>query len=131
MDRIGKIITTRHDTFHIAEPIRDPYSLLYYLRTIPLSPGDTLRFNTFDNGTFTRFMTRITHREILHVPAGTYPCLVYSPFREDASLFKNQGDMTVWFSDDKQKLPVQIVIKLKYGSLVMKLKRIKTAAAIP
>ncbi len=131
VDRKEKTITTHKDTFHIAEPIRDPYSLLYYLRTIPLAPGDTLKFNTFDNGTFTRFMTRITRREILHVPAGTYPCLVYSPFRENASLFKNQGDMTVWFSDDEQKLPVQIVIKLKYGSMVMKLKKVKTREINP
>ena len=37
----GKIVTLA-DTLDIEGDIRDPYSLLYYLRTIPLHVGDTL-----------------------------------------------------------------------------------------
>jgi len=48
---------------------------------------------------------------------------VVEPFREGRMLFKNRGDMKVWLSDDSQRLPVKIISKAKFGSLVMKLAR--------
>jgi len=30
--------------------------------------------------------------------------------------------MTIWFSNDAYKIPVQIILKIKYGTMVMKLK---------
>jgi hypothetical protein len=54
---------------------------------------------------------------------GKFDCLVVEPFREGRMLFKNRGDMKVWLSDDSQRLPIKIVSKAKFGSLVMKLAR--------
>jgi hypothetical protein len=50
--------------------------------------------------------------------------LVVKPFRKGSTLLKNKGDMMIWFSNDKKKIPVQIKIKLQYGSMLLKIKEI-------
>ena len=118
------IAVTGKDTIPISRPVRDPYSLFYYLRTQPLKIGNTLQLVTFDNNKQTAFQLKVIGKQKVKVPAGTFTCLVVKPFRKQRALFKNQGDIEVWLSDDKRRLPVQIHIKLKYGSLVLKLKQV-------
>ena len=115
---------TNNDTVIVSEFIHDPYALLYYLRTIPLNIGETLNFQTFDKKRLIDFQIKIYGKETIPVPVGTYTCLVVKPYREGKSLFKNQGDMKIWLSDDARRLPVQIQIKLKYGSMLLQLKSV-------
>ncbi len=111
-----------NDSIPISETVFDPYSLFYYLRTIPLILGETLNMVTFDNGSFTDFQLRVDKRESLSGPAGKFKCLVINPFKNGKTLLKNEGDMTIWFSDDARRIPVQILVKLKYGTMKLKLK---------
>ena len=111
-----------NDSIPISGTVFDPYSLFYYLRTIPLILGETLNMITFDNGSFTDFQLRVEKRESLSGPAGTFKCLVINPFKDGKTLLKNEGDMTIWFSDDARRIPVQILVKLKYGTMKLKLK---------
>ena len=111
-----------NDSIPISGTVFDPYSLFYYLRTIPLILGETLNMITFDNGSFTDFQLRVEKRESLSGPAGTFKCLVINPFKDGKTLLKNEGDMTIWLSDDARRIPVQILVKLKYGTMKLKLK---------
>ena len=104
--------------------ISDSYSLFYFLRTIPLIIGETIDFTAFDGKNITPFQVITKTKETIKTMAGTFPCLVVKPFREGTTLLKNKGDMMIWFSDDKIRLPIQIKIKLKYGSMLLKLKDI-------
>ena len=54
----------------------------------------------------------------------TYSGTSYGSFRKGKNLFKNQGDMQIWISDDAKKLPVKIRIKMKFGSMTLLLKKI-------
>ena len=40
------------------------------------------------------------------------------------TLLKNKGDMQIWFSDNEKRIPVQVEIKLKFGTMLMKLKKV-------
>ena len=111
-----------NDTIQVRDIVFDPYSLFYYLRTVPLIIGETLNMITFDNGSFTDFQLRVDKSELLTVPAGTFNCFVVNPFKNGSSLLKNEGDMTIWFSDDKRKIPIQILVKIKYGTMKLMLK---------
>lgn len=115
------IAITNDDTINVDTQLHDPYSLFYYLRSIPLETGEILDFTAFDNNVLTEFQIKIAGKETVLVPAGTFPCVVVEPFREGKTLFKNQGDMKIWFSDDLRRIPVQIHIKLKYGSMNLQL----------
>ncbi len=121
IDKALNAIITESDTVAINGEIRDTYSLLYYLRTIPHVIGDTLSFTTFNDGKYTSFKGSFHRKETIYVPAGKFVCNVFKPFRVGKSLFKNEGDMIIWFSENNHHMPVQIQIKLKFGSMILKL----------
>ena len=124
IDYDQSIAITNGDTVIIDQFLRDSYSLFYFLRTIPLIIGETIDFTAFDGKKITPFQVITKTKETINTMAGTFPCLVVKPFREGTTLLKNKGDMMIWFSDDKIRLPIQIKIKLKYGSMLLKLKDI-------
>ncbi|MFC1527802.1 DUF3108 domain-containing protein [Candidatus Neomarinimicrobiota bacterium] len=124
IDYNNLIAITNNDTLKINGPLQDPYSLLYYFRTIPLEIGQILNFTTFDNKKLTNFQVIVDGKETVKTPAGTFPCIIIKPFREGKTLLKNDGDMKIWFSDDELRIPVQIQIKLKFGSMLLQLKTI-------
>ena len=124
IDYDKSIAITNGDTVIIDQFLRDSYSLFYFLRTIPLIIGETIDFTAFDGKKITPFQVITKTKETVTTMAGTFPSLVVKPFREGTTLLKNKGDMTIWFSDDKNRLPVQIRIKLTYGSMLLKLKDI-------
>lgn len=125
IDYNKSIAITNGDTIQITDAVRDPYSLLYYFRTIPLEIGQVLDFTTFDNKKLTGFQVIVAGKETVKTPAGRFPCIIVKPFREGKALLKNEGDMKIWFSDDELRLPVQIQIKLKYGSMLLQLKTVE------
>ena len=124
IDYDKSIAITNGDTVIIDQFLRDPYSLFYFLRTIPLIIDETIDFTAFDGKKITPFQVITKTKETINTMAGTFSCLVVKPFRKGATLLKNKGDMMIWFSDDKIRLPIQIKIKLKYGSMLLKLKDI-------
>lgn len=125
IDYDNSIAITNKDTIKINGVVRDPYSLLYYFRTIPLEIGQILNFTTFDNKKLTDFQVIVDDTETIETLAGKFSCIVVKPFRAGKTLLKNEGDMKIWFSDDELRLPVQIQIKLKYGSMLLQLKTVE------
>ena len=125
MDYEKSLAIINKDSVEISGYVRDPYSLFYYLRSIPLEVGQRLEFISFENKKTTRFQLSVTNITDIQTDLGKFECLLVKPFRKGQPLFKNEGDMQIWFSNDERKLPVQIQIKLKFGSMILKLKKIK------
>jgi len=82
MNYIDSTLTSEDDVFQIDSEIRDPFSLFYYLRSIPLKVGQKLSFKTFDNGQFVDFHIIVHRKENIRVPAGRFKCLVIEPYRK-------------------------------------------------
>ncbi len=112
------------DSIKIHDVVRDPYSLFYYLRSIPLEIGEVLEFKSFENKNTTQFKLSVTGTETISTKAGTFSCIIVRPYRKGKTLLKNKGDMQIWFSNDEKRLPVQIQIKMKFGSMLLKLKKV-------
>lgn len=124
VDYDNMIAITNQDTSKINFEVRDPYSMFYYLRTIPLEVNKPMSFSTYENRKNTEFDLVVTGKEIVNVPFGSYICKVVKPYKKGRTLFKNQGDMQIWFTDDKERLPLKIQIKLKYGSMTLYLRQV-------
>jgi hypothetical protein len=122
LDYDNSYAITNNDTITLMGRVRDPYSLLFYLRTIPLEVGQILDFTTLDNKKITSFQVIVEGRETVETPSGSYYCKIIRPFRDGKSLLKNKGDMIIWLSDDEQSIPIQIQIKLNFGSMLLQLK---------
>ena len=63
--------------------------------------------------------------ETVKVPAGKYNCIKVVPYSNTSkNIFKENGYMTAWLTNDEQKIPVKIELKTNIGDLVLKLKKI-------
>ena len=118
------IARTKTNEVEIDFEARDPFSMFYYLRTIPLKEKEIMSFTSFEGQKIVHYNLQMTGKEIINSPVGTFVCKVIRPFRKGKKLFKNQGDMQIWISDDAKRLPVKIQIKMKFGSMTLLLKKI-------
>ena len=103
---------------------RDSFSMFYYLRTNPLKKNEVMSFSSFEGKRIVHYNLQMTGTETIRTNLGTFNCKVIRPYREGKNLFKNQGDMQIWISDDRKRLPVKIQIKMKYGSMPLLLKNV-------
>jgi len=115
------IAVSGSDTTRISGLVRDPYSLFYYLRTIDLSKDSVLTFTTYDRKKLTTFQMKVGKTETLRVPAGKFKSFRVRPYHKNMALLKNKGEMDIWFSSDARRIPIQILVRLKFGTLTLKL----------
>lgn len=56
-------------------------------------------------------------KETIKTMYGKIECLKYSPSTVAGNYFKNEDDMTIWFSDDANHIPVKAHLNLILGSI--------------
>ena len=117
----------------LPEPVQDIVSSFYYLRTLPLVPGEAIRLDLFSRGKVYKLSAQVLGRERVETGAGTFdalkvqPQLRETPDGED----RNRGQLLLWFSDDGRRLPVMARTTLAIGSVTALLRRTSPPAAPP
>lgn len=101
--------------------VQDVLSAFYYVRTQNLTPGDSLEVPNHSDGKNYPLVVRVLRRETITVPAGTFTCVVVEPMLKTAGLFKQEGRLTIWLTDDARKMPVLMKSKVTVGSIVAEL----------
>ena len=103
----------------------DPISVLYSLRNKDLKLNDKYEYHILGENEIKFLTTEVMNNERVKVPAGKYNCIKVIPYSNNGkNIFKENGYMTVWFSNDNKKIPVKIELKTNIGNLVLKLKKI-------
>ena len=58
---------------------------------------------------------------------GNFESIVVSPISNTQKpLIKNNGDMKIWYTNDENRYPVKIEIKINYGKLILLLNNIES-----
>ena len=78
----------------------------------------------FEGRRIVDYKLQIKGNEIIRTELGNITCIAIRPYQEGGNLFKNQGDMQIWISNDEKRLPVKIQIKMKFGSMTLLLKKV-------
>jgi hypothetical protein len=112
---------TPKDTIAIPPYVQDALSLLYYVRALELKPGTDVTVENFTGKKTYTLTVRILHRERIEVKAGTFSTIVVEPLLQAAGLFKHEGKLKVWLTDDRLHLPVLMKSKVLVGSIVAEL----------
>ena len=60
-------------------------------------------------------------KEIVKTKLGRFSCLKFRPLVEEGRVFKEEEDMTIWISDDANKVPIRVKSDLLVGSINMDL----------
>ena len=56
-------------------------------------------------------------KEVIDAPAGKFNCIIVEPVIKEGGLFKSEGSIYVWLSDDQVKIPVRVKTKVVVGSV--------------
>jgi uncharacterized protein DUF3108 len=120
-DQRSNQVVYKGDTIEIAPFVQDAISSLYYVRTQPLEVGQSVFVENFVDGKSFNMEVKVIERETINIDAGTFDCIVVEPLTESAGVFKNEGRLTVWLTDDALRMPVLMKSKVIVGSIVAEL----------
>ena len=99
--------------------IRDLISGFMYLRTQDLGKikkGDTVVITGFFEDTFYKLKVIYQGKDIVRTKVGKIHALVFTPHMPENSVFKGKDSITVWFSDDKNRIPIKVSADMFIGS---------------
>ncbi len=120
-----KTATSEKKTIATPSKVQDLVSSFYYARTIDFStaiPGDTFVIHTYlDDETFP-LTIKFLGRETIKTGKGKFRCIMFRPMLLEGRVFKEKEGMTVWVTDDKNRIPVRAQADILVGSVKMDLK---------
>ena len=119
-----KASTSDGHTFATPQYVQDIVSAFYYIRTLDLTRahrGDVIHLQNFFDGQTHPLDVRILGHQRIEVPVGTFECCVLEPMVVAGGLFKNEGSIHIWVTDDEDHIPVQMSSKILIGSIDAKL----------
>lgn len=132
----GRVFWTEHDpnnpadtgreaTATFAGQVQDLLSAIYYLRIQPLSIGKTLDIAISDSGRVYRVPVRVVEKRSMKTVLGRVEAL-----RVDAELYgpngmiDGKGQFSIWFTNDRRRIPVGARVKTEYGTFDITLRRV-------
>ena len=108
-------------TFVIPNNTQDIVSTFYYLRNYPninkLKVGESVSIDMFFDEEIKKFKLKFIGREDISTKFGVIPTMIFRPLVQSGRVFKEQEALTVWISDDDNKIPVRIQASLTVGSI--------------
>lgn len=114
----------KHNTkksFTTKPNIQDMVSTFYYLRdninTKSLKTGDEVKLDMFFDEENYGFKLKYLGKENLDTKFGTVEALMFRPYVMAGRGFKEEESLTLWVSNDKNKIPLRIKADLAVGSL--------------
>jgi hypothetical protein len=117
------VLDYKHDTkknFKTTGDVQDILSALYYMRNRDITNfkvGEEIVLKIFmDEETFDMKL-RFLGRETLRTKFGKIKAAKFRPIVQAGRVFKEKESVTVWVSDDKNKIPLRIKASLSVGSL--------------
>ncbi len=121
-------------TISIPENTQDLISAFYYARTIDFSNaqiGDQFHISGYLDDQIIPLNLKFLGREEVKTKHGNFRCLKLRPMLQEGRVFKEQEDMTVWVSDDKNHIPVRVQTNILIGSIKMDLTSFENLANPP
>jgi hypothetical protein len=108
-------------TLIIPKNTQDILSAFYYLRNYPgidkLRVGEAIAIDMFFDNETTKFKLKFIGREDITTKFGVVSAMIFRPLVQSGRVFKEEESLTVWISDDDNKLPLRIKASLAVGSI--------------
>ncbi len=126
LDQENNTAFSQHDTVDIPAYCQDVLSAFFYVRTQELKIGDIIEVPHYDNDKVYDIEVKVQGKKQIRVPAGKFNCIVVEPKLKTEGLFKHQGRIHIYLSDDERKIPILMVSKVIFGQVAAKLTAIET-----
>jgi len=100
--------------------VHDIISAFYFARTLDYStfrPGQKMPLENFYKDTTYPLAIKFLGYQRIDVEAGTFDCVIVEPLIREGGLFKSDGRIIIWLSNDDRKLPIKVSTKVAIGSI--------------
>jgi hypothetical protein len=107
-------------TFKVPPCVQDVISAIYYARNINFDhykPGDKIPFNMFLDDKVYNIYVRYIGKETVETKFGKFRAIRFAPLLIEGSMFEGGEKMSVWVSDDGNKIPLRIDSPISVGSI--------------
>lgn len=122
--RLAHVHNKKHKTkgsYATEKDVQDMVSAFYYLRnnydTKSIKAGDEVKLNMFFDEENYEFKLKFLGRETIKTEFGKIKTLIFRPYVMAGRVFKEQESLTLWVSEDENKIPLRIKADLAVGSL--------------
>lgn len=116
--------THREREYATPEFVQDMVSSFFYARTLDYSnakPGDIFTITTFVDNEIYPLKIKYKGTEEVKMREGKFRCMRFVPVVQEGRIFKTEEDMSVWITDDKNKIPILVQSKILVGSIKMEM----------
>jgi len=104
--------------------VTDMLSGIFYLSSLPLQPGNTYVFPINDGGKTVALRATVEGREQIKTDAGIFSTIRVRP-QADSGVLKDRGEFWLWYTDDAQKIPIQMRARSFWGTITLRLQRVE------
>ncbi|MGK9368480.1 DUF3108 domain-containing protein [Melioribacter sp. Ez-97] len=119
-DQRRGIARTSEGSYEIPRYVNDIVSAFYFARTYNFSnmkPGDKIQLENFYKDKVYPLDVIYRGKETIKVDAGEFKSIILEPIIREGGLFKSEGTIVIWLTDDELKIPVKVKTKILIGSI--------------
>ncbi len=119
-DHLGGFATSRRGKVSIEKQTQDVVSAIYFARSTDMTNakiGDTFPINLYMDGENYQLRFKYIGKEIIETTVGTFKTLIIKPQLIKGRVFTDNEALTLWVTDDENKLPLLIKTEIFVGSI--------------
>ena len=126
---VNDIKNNKQSIYSIKTNTQDIVSSLYYFRNhLPLRdlvPNEVFKADVFFDDESTNFSLKYIGVEVLETQFGNIECLKFKPLVQKGRVFKTEESVTLWVSNDLNKIPIRVQADIAIGSIKCDLENFK------
>jgi hypothetical protein len=119
-DHVHNTAVSNEATIKVPPCIQDVISTMYYARNINFDkykPGDKIPFDMYLDNKIYNIYIRYIGKETIETKFGKFRAIRLAPLLIKGSMFEGGEKMTVWVSDDANKVPLRVDSPISVGSV--------------
>ncbi|OYU94232.1 MAG: hypothetical protein CFE21_16725 [Bacteroidetes bacterium B1(2017)] len=119
-DQVNGFATSRRGKVDIEQQTQDVVSAIYFARTTDMTNakvGDIFPVNFYIDAENYLLRFKYVGKEVVKTDAGTFNTLVIKPQLIKGRVFKDDEALTLWVTDDDNKLPIMVESDIFVGSI--------------
>lgn len=119
-NKTANTAVTNDGVFKVPECVQDVVSSVFYSRNIDFSKlrvNDKIAFSMFLDNEVHNMYIRYLGKETIKTKYGKFNCIKFKPLLLKGEIFEGGEKMTVWVSDDDNRIPVRIESPISVGKV--------------
>lgn len=119
-DQVRNIARTSEGNYPIPPYVHDIMSAFYFSRIVDYTgfrPGQRTELKNFYKDSTYNLPVKYKGRQTIEVDAGKFNCIIIEPLITEGGLFKSEGKIYLWITDDDRKVPVKVRTDIPIGTV--------------